>query len=94
MMTQCPNCGSSEIIADLKLLTDDTVSGGMPLFAKLEEPAPEKKPFMWMADEVKIDFHAAVCGACGYTQIYTKDFAELLYIVNIVKYERYFCLVM
>lgn len=78
MMTQCPKCGSNEIVPDLKLLTNDTVSSGMPLFAKLVEPEPAKKPFMWMADEVKINFHAAVCGACGHTQIYTKQYEEVL----------------
>lgn len=78
MITQCPTCNSTEIVSDLKLLTDDKVNTGMPLFVKLVEPEPEKKPFMWMASEIKINFHVAVCGECGYTQLYTKEYEEVL----------------
>ena len=77
-MTQCPAYGSGEIVSDLKLLTDDKVNIGMPLFAKLTEPEPEKKPFMWIATELKINFDAAVCGGCGYAQIYTREYEEVL----------------
>jgi predicted nucleic-acid-binding Zn-ribbon protein len=78
MKTQCPECGSSDIIPDLLVCTDETVSGGMPAYVKLVEPEPPKKPFLWMAAEVKVYFHAAVCGACGHTQLYTKQHTEIL----------------
>ena len=78
MMTQCPECGSSEIVSDLLVCTDETVSSGKPAYVKLVEPEPPKKPFLWMAEEVKVNFYAAVCGACGYAQLYTKDHAEVL----------------
>lgn len=78
MMTQCPVCGSSEIVSDLKLYTNETVRNGMPIYAKLVEPEPAKKPFTWMVDERKVNFYAAVCGECGYTQLYTKEHAEIL----------------
>ena len=78
MMTQCPECKSNDIIPDLKLSTDDKVNTGMPAFVKLVEPEPEKKSFMWMAQEVKSTFAASVCGNCGYTRMYAQDHAELL----------------
>ena len=78
MMTKCPECGSGEIVPNLLVCTDETVSGGEPAYVKLVEPEPAKKPFMWMSDEVKVNFHAAVCGSCGYTRFYTKVHAEVL----------------
>lgn len=78
MLTNCPECGSSEIVPDLLVCTDETVSGGNPAYIKLVELEPAKKPFMWIADEVKVNFNAAICGACGYTRFYTKGFAEVL----------------
>ena len=49
MMTKCPECGSSEIVPDLLVCTDETVSSGKPAYVKLVEPEPAKKRFMWMA---------------------------------------------
>ena len=77
-MTQCPECNSNDIIPNLKVSTDDTVGGGKPAFVKLVEPEPAKRPFMWMAQEVKSYFHAAICGNCGYTRLYATDHADLL----------------
>ena len=75
---KCPECGSNDIVSGLTVFTEETTSGGRPAYIKLVEPEPSKKPFMWMAQEVKSEFHAAVCGACGYTQFHAKDHAGLL----------------
>jgi predicted nucleic-acid-binding Zn-ribbon protein len=78
MITKCPECGSSDIVSDLPVYTDDTVSGGKPAYVKLVEPKPQKPPFLWMAAEAKTGFLAAICGACGHTQLYAEDHAEIL----------------
>ncbi len=78
MLTQCPACGSTEIIPDLIVFSDSAGSGQNPPFVKLVEPEPAKRPFVWMPKEVKGGFRAAVCGACGHTQFYTNQHAELL----------------
>ena len=77
-MTQCPECNSNDIIPDLNVLTEETVSGGRPAYVKLVEPEPEKKPFMWMAQEVKSTFVASVCGNCGFTRFYAHYHTEVL----------------
>jgi len=78
MMTKCPECGSTEIISGLNLLTEETTSGGRPAYVKLLEPEPAKRPFMWVRQEVKSEFQAAVCGNCGHTQIYANSPSEIL----------------
>ena len=77
-MSQCPECNSNDIIPNLKVSTDETVGGGMPAYVKLVEPEPAKRPFMWMAQDLKSTFSAAVCGNCGYTRLFADDHAELL----------------
>jgi hypothetical protein len=78
MMTKCPEYGSTEIVADLIVFSDSAGIGQNPPFVKLVEPEPAKRPFVWMPKDVKAGFRAAVCGACGYTQFYTNQHAELL----------------
>lgn len=78
MMTQCPECGSTEIISDLFVFADEAASGEHPPYVKLNEPEPAKRPFVWMPKSVAAGFRAAVCGECGHTQFYTKHFAQLL----------------
>lgn len=78
MITKCPECGSSDIVPDLMVYTDETTAGGKPAYVKLVEPEPPKRPFLWMAAEVKTRFLAAVCGACGHTQFYAEYPAEIL----------------
>jgi len=77
-MSECPECGSNEIISDLKILTEETVSGGRPAYVRLVEPEPEKRSFMWIAQEVKSEFRAAVCGNCGYTRLHATNHTDLL----------------
>ena len=77
-MSKCPECGSSDIVPDLNVLTEETTSGHRPLYIKLVEPEPAKLPFIWVAQEVKSEFSAAVCGQCGFTQFHSKNYAEVL----------------
>lgn len=72
MMTKCPQCGSSEIVPDLIVFTEETVSGHRPAYVKLVEPG-KRSP-----KEVKAGFRAAICGSCGHTQLYTKYPKEIL----------------
>ena len=78
MMTKCPECGSSDIIPDLLVNTDAANPNHKPAYAKLIEPPPAERPAMWIPQEVKTEFHAAICGACGYTRLYAKHHTELL----------------
>ena len=76
--SKCSECGSSDIVSGLKVLTEESTSGGRPAYVNLVEPQPAKKPFMWIAQEAKSEFHAAVCGACGHTRLYAKNHDEIL----------------
>jgi len=78
MMTKCPHCSSNEIVSDLIVYTDAAGVGQDPPFVKLVEPEPAKRPFVWMPKDVKAGFRAAVCGACGHTEFYTRQHAEIL----------------
>jgi predicted nucleic-acid-binding Zn-ribbon protein len=78
MMKQCPECGSTEIIPDLLVFADEATAAQHPPYVSVMEPEPEKRPFIWMPKSVSVGFRAAVCGECGYTHFYTKQFAALL----------------
>lgn len=75
---KCPECGSSEIIPDLIVYTDEENVGIKLLNVRLIEPEPTNRPFIWIPKDVKTGFRASICGDCGYTRIYTKYHAELL----------------
>jgi ribosomal protein S27AE len=74
----CPECGSADIVSDLVVFSDDSLAGQQPPYVQLLKPKPEKAPFMWSPKHVDAGFHAAVCGACGFTRFYTKRHAEIL----------------
>src|SRR5262245_48715487 len=78
MMTKCPQCGSRDIVSDLIVFADEATVGQNPPYVKLIEPEPAKRPFIWMAKDVKAGFRAAICGACGHTEFYTRQHAEIL----------------
>src|SRR5690348_14279440 len=78
MMTKCPECGSSEIVPDLIVYADSSGTGQNPPYVKLMEPEPAKRPFVWMPKDVRTGFYAAICGACGHTEFYTKRHAQIL----------------
>jgi predicted nucleic-acid-binding Zn-ribbon protein len=77
-MKSCPECGSTDIIPDLLVFADEVLSGMHAPYVKLVEPKPVKPPFIWSPKSVATGFRAAVCGACGYTSLYTTHHAELL----------------
>ena len=78
MIPKCPECGSSDIIPDLLVNTDAASPNHKPAYVKLIERSPANRPAGWIPLEVKTNFHAAICGACGFTRFYTKHPAELL----------------
>jgi len=78
MMKACPECGSTEIIPDLLVFADEALTGQHPPYVQLVEARPEKAPFIWSPKSVATGFRAAVCGSCGYTRFYTKNYAALL----------------
>ena len=78
MTKPCPECGSTDVVADLLVFADEALGGLHPPYVQLLEPAPEKKPFVWIPKSVASGFRAAVCGACGYTRFYARQHAQLL----------------
>lgn len=77
MEKKCINCGSTDFMPDLKLLTEETTSGYRPVYVKLVQPKPVKAPFLWIAEETKSDFLAHICRQCGFTAIYAENFEQL-----------------
>lgn len=73
MMKQCPKCGSSEIISDLRIQDGET----NPILVDIVEPEPPKRPFIWMAQNARSHFRADICGACGYTELYAENYKAL-----------------
>ena len=78
MTSPCPECGSAEIITDLLVFSDESLTGQHLPYVKLMEPEPAKRPFVWMPKSVAAGFRAAVCGACGFTRFYTRQHGQLL----------------
>jgi len=78
MMHSCPACGSTEIISDLNMFVHSHETGMRSIFTMLYEPAPEKHPIWWSGEKLMADIRAAVCGSCGYTQLYTDKAPALL----------------
>ena len=52
MMQQCPKCGSSEIIPELRIHDGET----RPIMVDIVEPEPAKRPFIWMAQNARSHF--------------------------------------
>ena len=77
MMKQCPKCGSAEIIPDLIVFAPGTKMGDQPIFVALVEPEPPNRPFVWKPQTITTGFRAAVCGECGHSELYTKQYAEM-----------------
>jgi predicted nucleic-acid-binding Zn-ribbon protein len=73
MMTQCPKCGSNEIISKLQIQGGD----GHPPFVDIVEPDPANRPFIWMPKRVQSHFRIDVCGACGYAEFYAENYKAL-----------------
>ena len=71
--TTCPKCGSADIIPDMLLHGSESI----PPYVDILEPEPANRPFIWMPKNAQSQFKAHVCGACGYTEFYAVNFAEL-----------------
>lgn len=71
MMSECPKCGSAEIVQDLLLFTG--YGGEMVPIAYASMADPNRKE-----DPVEVGFRVDVCGACGYTEMHTNWPADLL----------------
>jgi predicted nucleic-acid-binding Zn-ribbon protein len=78
MLKACPECGSTDIVPDLLVFADEALAGQHAPYVRLIEPEPGKRPFIWKPQSVATGFRAAICGACGYTRFYTKNYAEIL----------------
>ena len=73
MMTQCPGCGSDEIVSDLTAYSHHLRATALQtsfLHVLLGDPARRGPP-------MALGFRAAICTACGHADLYTKHFREL-----------------
>ncbi len=70
MMTQCPKCGSTEVIPDLILFS---AAAGDLGTTRVVMTDPSGK-----GESVRVGFRADICGNCGYAEIYTKYASDLL----------------
>lgn len=77
-MNKCPECGSTEIVTDLLVFSDEALTGQQPPYVELMEPEPAKRPFIWVPKTVASGFRAEVCGECGHTQFRATNHSELL----------------
>ena len=77
-MSNCPECGSADIVSELLVFSDEALAGLHPPYVRLVEPRPEKVPFIWVPKSVSTGFRASICGNCGLTRFYTKQHAEIL----------------
>jgi hypothetical protein len=78
MMSTCPECGSTDIVPDLLVFSDEALTGQHPPYVRLVEPEPQKRPFIWSPKSVATGFRASVCGACGLTRFHTRQHAQIL----------------
>jgi predicted nucleic-acid-binding Zn-ribbon protein len=70
----CPKCHSTEILAGLTLQDYSQYSDP---YVEIVEPDPPKRPFIWSPQVIKSEFEVYICGACGYSEIYAKNYREL-----------------
>lgn len=70
MMTECPKCGATEIVQDLLLLAGYGDEPGNLAYVGM---VPEGK-----GETIEVSFRIDVCGNCGYSEMRTKFYADLL----------------
>ena len=71
MMTQCPECGSSEVIPDVFVFTKAALAGSNEVnYVVLEDPTRQGQP-------VTSGLRAAICGKCGHVEFFNRYAAEL-----------------
>ena len=69
----CPKCGSREIMADVEALARKA----MALCVHVVEPDSPSQSFFSMQGSAYGDLRAWICAACGYTEFYANNLAEL-----------------
>jgi predicted nucleic-acid-binding Zn-ribbon protein len=74
--TTCPKCGAADLIANLPVFGGGSTEP--PLHVDLRQPEPKPRPMIWQQDKQRAFFHATVCGACGYAELYATEPAKLL----------------
>jgi hypothetical protein len=71
----CPRCGSSDVIPNVYVLDRghyDRPAGNLKVVV-------DENPNAWLfKGEVQSSLKAWVCGSCGFTELYAKDYAALL----------------
>lgn len=70
----CPKCGSHRMIKN-KPITD---KGHYNMPAALSLAVPGKRTSWLSRDVATGEIRAWICGECGYTELYTTNFKELL----------------
>ncbi len=71
----CPKCGSHKIIKDKPII--DKGQHGLPVGA-LSVVVADKRTSWLFGDIATGEIRAWICGECGYTELYTTNFKELL----------------
>jgi predicted nucleic-acid-binding Zn-ribbon protein len=72
----CPKCASQAIMAGLEVV-DRGRQGAYTLRVHVVEPEPPEHGFFWAQGETFGEVRAWICGACGYTELYTDNIAAL-----------------
>lgn len=73
MPEKCARCGSDKMMEDVRLRTDGTAGALQGLAAFVHSD-----PNAWLLKgTVRGHLRARICGGCGYTEIYTKNFEQL-----------------
>jgi predicted nucleic-acid-binding Zn-ribbon protein len=68
----CPKCNSPRVVPNLPVHPEIT----RVVYCNIAEPA-DKTRFIQKVSSVRSELRAWICGACGYTEIYASQHAEL-----------------
>ena len=66
-ISNCPKCGSSKIVPQARIIDRGDVNLALPLQVAVERD-PDSLIFK---DRVYRELVARICGACGFTELYT-----------------------
>ena len=73
--TTCAKCGSANLVPNLPVFQ---TLNEPPIYVELRQPEPASRPLIWKRETQRSFFHATVCGACGYAELYATEPAKLL----------------
>jgi predicted nucleic-acid-binding Zn-ribbon protein len=68
----CPKCNSRHVVPGLPVHPDSTHTA----YCRITAPA-DKAKLLQRVGSVKSELYAWICGACGYTELYATQHAEL-----------------